>query len=475
MQNQEIQSSVFPGPGQVPQEYAMPYLAQKEYLINGEIKFWQGNVIRVKSPVCLQQDGSTKQQELGSFPELTESEAQEALVAAQNAYDKGRGAWPTMKVRERIACMEKFVEQMKAVRTEVVNLLMWEIGKNLDDSRKEFDRTVEYILDTIAAVKELDRKGSRLELESGIYGQIKRGPLGVVFCMGPYNYPLNETFATLIPALIMGNTTILKPAKYGVLLLQPLLHAFKESFPAGVVNVLYGRGSVLADFLMRSGQVDVLAFIGSTKVANMLKKAHPKPNRLRAVLGLEAKNPAIVMADCDIDLAVSECVTGSLSYNGQRCTALKILFVHESLHDKFIEKFTAAVAKTKVGMPWENAQITPLPEPEKPAYLNSLVNDAIEKGAQLIVPHQKDDEGTMVYPKVLLWVNKDMRVYHEEQFGPVIPVVKFSEMEEAIDYLTYSPYGQQVSLFSDNYETLAELIDPMVNQVCRVNINSQCQ
>ncbi len=148
-----------------------------------------------------------------------------------------------MSVEERIRHVESFVRGMQEKRDAVVNLLMWEIGKSLPDAEKEFDRTVDYIRDTITALKELDRVSSRLTVEDGIIGQIRRAPLGVVLCMGPFNYPLNETFTTLIPALIMGNTVIFKPPKLGVLLHQPLLEAFRDSFPAGVVNTVYGEGA----------------------------------------------------------------------------------------------------------------------------------------------------------------------------------------------------------------------------------------
>lgn len=136
-------------------------------------------------------------------------------------------------VAERIAHVEAFLARMREQREAVVKLLMWEIGKNLKDSEKEFDRTCDYIVDTIHALKELDRSSSRFELEQGTLGQIRRVPMGVALCMGPYNYPLNETFTTLIPALIMGNTVVFKPAKFGVLLIRPLLEAFRDSFPAG--------------------------------------------------------------------------------------------------------------------------------------------------------------------------------------------------------------------------------------------------
>jgi len=190
---------------------------QNSYLVGGELKSWTGETSQVYSTIS-----STKEYKptlLGTIPTLGKEEALEALDAACTAYDKGQGLWPTMKVEDRIACMEKFVEQMKTKREEVVKLLMWEIGKNLPDSQKEFDRTVEYIYDTIEDYKQMDRDSAKFEKSSGVNAHIRRGPLGVVLCLGPYNYPLNETFALLIPALIMGNTTIFKPAKFGVLLL----------------------------------------------------------------------------------------------------------------------------------------------------------------------------------------------------------------------------------------------------------------
>ncbi len=247
----------------------------------------------------------------------------EALNAAVEAYDRGKGIWPTMHVKDRIECMEKFVGQMETKRDEIVKLLMWEIGKSLPDSQKEFDRTVEYIYDTIEEYKDLDRSSAKFQKHDGVYAHIKRGPLGVVLCLGPYNYPLNETFALLIPAIIMGNTTIFKPAKHGVLLITPLLEAFMDSFPKGVVNVVFGRGRVLATPIMQSGEVDVLALIGNSKSANAIQEQHPKSNRLRLVLGLEAKNPAIILPDANLDLTIDECISGTLSFNGQRCTALK--------------------------------------------------------------------------------------------------------------------------------------------------------
>ncbi|MEC8535902.1 MAG: aldehyde dehydrogenase family protein, partial [Bacteroidota bacterium] len=356
---------------------------QKTYLVNGELKSWNGTTSKVYSTISSTADYAPTL--LGSIPLLKKEQAYEALDAASTAYNNGQGLWPTMKVVDRIACMEKFVSQMKTKRDEVVKYLMWEIGKNHNDSQKEFDRTVDYIYDTIDDYKQLDRNSAKFHKHSGVYAHIRRGPLGVVLCLGPYNYPLNETFALLIPALIMGNTTIFKPAKLGVLLLTPLMEAFQNSFPQGVVNILFGRGRTLASPLMETGKIDVLALIGHSNSANALQNTHPKKNRLRIVLGLEAKNPAIVLPDADLDLAVKECIAGTLSFNGQRCTALKILYIHESIFQTFKTKFCAEVDALKFGNPWEEgAMTTPLPEVDKPDYIQGLIADAVSKGATVL-------------------------------------------------------------------------------------------
>ena len=469
--------NIFPTENDIPSKYNLTApVHQTTYLCDGKLIEWKGEMKDVFSPIYTKHNGKLAQKYLGSYPLMSGDEAKKALEAAKKAYAKGTGVWPTMKVKDRITYMQRFVEKMQTKRAEVVNLLMWEIGKNLKDSEKEFDRTVQYILDTIDSLKDLNRRSSHLEYESDIYAQIRRGPLGVVACMGPYNYPLNETFCTLIPALIMGNAVILKPAKYGVLLLSPLLDAFKQTFPPGTINIIYGSGRETIGNLMKTGEIDVFAFIGTSKGANGLKKMHPKPNRLRSVLGLEAKNPAIILPDADLDLTVNECVLGALSYNGQRCTALKMIFVHDAIKDEFLKRFTEAINNLKIGMPWEDGvQITPLPEPDKPEYIKSLIKDAEEKGGVLLNEAGGVQNKSFIYPAVIFPASPDMDVFHEEQFGPIIPIRSFVDIQEPIDFIVDSNYGQQVSIFGSNSDEVAKLIDPMINQVCRVNINSQCQ
>ncbi|WP_353480304.1 NADP-dependent glyceraldehyde-3-phosphate dehydrogenase [Haliscomenobacter sp.] len=470
-------AKLFPQESEIPLENRLDHpIHQREMLIDGEMIPWEGTVQDVYSPVYVQTDAGLQRLLIGSYPLAGQAEADAALEAAVHAFDNGRGEWPTMTTGERIACMEKFIGKMIERKELIVNLLMYEIGKSMADSIKEFDRTVEYIYNTIDMLKELDRNSSRFRIEQGIIGQIRRSPLGVVLCMGPFNYPLNETYTMLIPALLMGNTILFKPPKHGTLLHYPMLEAFRDSFPKGVMNTLYGRGGTVVPALMQSGKINVLTLIGSSRVANDLKKMHPKVNRLRAVLGLDAKNAAIILADADIELAVKECILGSLSFNGQRCTAIKIILVHESIAEEFLQKFAEAVNKLPFGMPWEKGvAITPLPEPQKPAQLKDLVEDAEAHGAKVI----NEGGGTILesffYPAVVYPVNAQMKIYREEQFGPVVPVVPFVSMDEPIQYLVDSPHGQQVSIFGNDPDEIAHLVDQLVNLVSRVNINAQCQ
>lgn len=470
-------SNLFPEEKEIPQSAQLPnYLEQREYLIDGKLLRWEGNQSPVASPVFVKAGNEYKQKIIGSTPLLTSTEALAALDAALNAYDLGHGAWPMMTVSERINHVEIFLSKMKEKRTEVVKLLMWEIGKTQKDSEKEFDRTCDYIVDTINALKDLDRKATHFVQEQGIMGQVRRVPLGVALCMGPYNYPLNETFTTLFPALIMGNTVVFKPAKYGVLLISPLLEAFKTSFPPGVINIIYGRGRDTVGAMMETGKIDVFAFIGTNKGANELKKAHPKSHRLRAVLGLDAKNLAIVLPDADLDNAVNECILGSLSFNGQRCTAIKIIFAHQEIVDAFLKKFCDAVAKLKPGMPWDaGVNLTPLPEPGKTDFLKGLVDDAVSHGSKIINDGGGEIRHTFFYPAILYPVNDSMKIYSEEQFGPVIPIRSFNDENEVIEYVLRSNFGQQLSIFGKDSKTIAHLIDSFASQVGRININTQCQ
>jgi len=449
-------------------------IEQTEYLSGGELKKWPGPYQQVFSSILL--DNTEDPHLLGSYPLMDEIASSNVLDDAISAYKNGTGYWPTLMPKERVLYMKKFLSEFKKTKEEIITLLMWEIGKSLEDSIKEFDRTVLYIEETIDFYKNKSRKLAKFYKNEEVYSRIGDTPRGIVLCMGPYNYPLNETFTTLIPALITGNIVIFKPPKMGVLLHRPLLKIFKDVFPKGVVGTVYGEGQKVISPLISSGKVDVLAFIGSSRVADILKNQHPKPHRLHCVMGLEAKNPAIIFGDANINNAIDECLKGTLSYNGQRCTALKILFVQKSISNEFVKKFAESVDQLKVGNPWDKGvQITPLPELSKITYLNELVDDAKNFGAKIINTRGGKIGPTLFFPLVLYPVDINSRIAKEEQFGPLVPIVEFEKIEEVLNYVVYSNYGQQLSIFSSNEKNINQVVHLFSNQVSRININCQCQ
>jgi glyceraldehyde-3-phosphate dehydrogenase (NADP+) len=178
-------------------------------------------------------------------------------------------------------------------------------------------------------------------------------------------------------------------------------------------------------------------------------------------------------------VAVKECLSGSTSFNGQRCTAVKLIMLHESIADEFTKKFTEAISALPAGPPFGKNAITPLPEPDKPRYLSELVEDATSKGAKVINERGGETDRSLVFPSVLYPVTKEMRAFHEEQFGPLVAIGKYSDVEEVLQHLADVHFGQQVALFTSSAsrgsKELSQILDSCALSTCRVNINAQCQ
>ena len=203
--------------------------------------------------------------------------------------------------------------------------------------------------------------------------------------------------------------------------------------------------------LRLDAQVDIFAFIGGSTAADALLKQHPQPHKLKACLALDAKNLCVIAEDCDVAATVKECLTGTLSYNGQRCTALKLLMVHQSIAEEFVSKMAAAVDEMKLALPWEDGvKLTPLPEPNKPAYLRELIADAKSFGAKVSNSMGEMEAGPFVRPTVLYPCDKRMRVWTEEQFGPLIPIAPYNSLDDIYAYLDESTFGQQASGVSES-------------------------
>lgn len=467
----------YPSRSELPSNVEIPVLRGK-VLIGGKLLDSGFGTRKVVSPCTILDDqGKPHQPEIGQTPNVSPEYFLKAVDAAQDAWAKGRGDWPSARMEHRIRAITTLRDRIAERRELIVRLLMWEIAKTRADAEAEFDRTIVYITDTLEATKSLDREGSRVQFAGDVMAQIRRTPLGVTLCMGPFNYPFNETFATLVPALIMGNVVIVKPPRFGKLLWDVLNEPFREALPPGVINVVNGAGNEVISPAVKSGKIDVLAFIGSSRVANTIKQSHPEPHHFRSILGLDAKNPAIVLNDAHLETAVAECLKGSLSFNGQRCTALKILFVQKGLSAKFIEAFSAKVNAMKPGLPWDaGVSVTGLPDPYKPEQLKNYLSEAVGQGARLANgPQGGAVDERIFFPAVVSGVPLHSSLAIEEQFGPIVPIVEFDRVSEVEDYVVQSPYGMQASVFGNDPKQLGGLIDILSNQVSRINLNSQCQ
>lgn len=273
----------------------------------------------------------------------------------------------------------------------------------------------------------------------------------------------------------MGNTCVLKTPRVGGLCFGPMMRIFKDCFPPGVINIVHGSGREVFSPIMESGLVNCLAFIGSSKAANQLHQLHPRPFTVRLALGLDAKNPAIVLPKANMDVAVKETINGAFSYCGQRCTAIKIIFVHESIADEFAKRFAEEADKLSIGLPWDGADITPLPEPDKPAYLQKVIADAQSKGAKVINKNGNKFDRSFAAPTCLYPCTVDMTVAQEEQFGPVAPILKFKDIAEVEAYIKQTEFGQQSAIFSEDPSDLPPLMDFLAMHCTRINLNSPCQ
>eukprot|EP00930_Biecheleria_cincta_P059141 TRINITY_DN448_c0_g1_i4.p1 TRINITY_DN448_c0_g1~~TRINITY_DN448_c0_g1_i4.p1 ORF type:complete len:529 (-),score=107.10 TRINITY_DN448_c0_g1_i4:292-1878(-) len=452
-----------------------PYVDGAKILMNGKVTPWEGKCSDVISPVFVEETGS--EITIGKQAVMTAKESVEAVECAAKAWARGRGPWATKTVEERIAAVESLVVKLKAIRTEIVSVLQWEICKNDADAAKEFDRTMDFVVALIQEARNLDSSG--MVCEEGVHAIVKRSPIGVMMNLGPSNYPFNETYATLIPALLMGNSVVMKIPNTGGLAHFLTMEAYAETFPAGVVNFVSGRGRDTMPPIMATGLVDILAFIGSSKAADSLVRQHPQPHRLKNLLSLDAKNLGIVLPDADLEVASKECMLGSTSYNGQRCTAIKLMMVHKSVVDSFLEKFCAAVSELTAGSPFGKHAITPLAS-SKPEYMNELVEDAKEKGAKVLNEGGAHWDRTLYFPTVVYPVTSEMKLWHEEQFGPVLPVAVYEQIDEVYDYLEKMQFGQQSAIFTSQdaaampTKELSELLDVCALSTSRVNINVQC-
>ncbi|HBG62400.1 MAG: glyceraldehyde-3-phosphate dehydrogenase [Omnitrophica WOR_2 bacterium GWF2_38_59] len=431
-------------------------------LLNGKwIESNTGKRDKIFSPV----DGTI----VGEVQCISQQEAEEFIVTAKDAQKD----WNNVAVNKRADVVHKAADILDREKETIAEVMVKEIAKNRKSSLSEIARTVDFMHFTAEEGKRV--VGESLSSDSfpgfgkGKVSIVHRVPLGVILSIAPFNYPINLAASKVAPALMAGNSVVLKPPTQGAISSLYLGRVFCEAgVPPGVLNVITGQGREIGDYLVSHPHINMIAFTGSSKVGRHIAQiAGMKP----MLLELGGKDAAIVLADADLDITASNIVSGAFSYSGQRCTAVKRVLVIESVADELIKRIIKLVNSLTVGNPQDDADITPLISDSAAEFVKELIDDAAEKGARLLAGNKI--EGNLIYPTVFDNVTKDMRLAWEEPFGPVLPIMRVKNSEEAIEIANRSEYGLQSSVFTSDIDNAFKIASKL--EVGTVQVNGKTE
>ncbi|MCK1168271.1 NADP-dependent glyceraldehyde-3-phosphate dehydrogenase [Streptococcus uberis] len=433
---------------------------QYKNLVNGEWKLSE-NEIKIYAPAT--------GEELGSVPAMSTEEVDYVYQSAKNAFQ----AWRELSYVERATILHKAADILVRDAEKIGAILSKEVAKGHKAAVSEVVRTAEII--NYAAEEGIRMEGEVLEggsFEASSKKKIaivRHEPVGLVLAISPFNYPINLAGSKIAPALIAGNVVALKPPTQGSISGLLLAEVFAEAgVPAGVFNTITGRGSVIGDYIVEHEAVNFINFTGSTPVGERIGQlAGMRP----IMLELGGKDSAIVLEDADLALAAKNIVAGAFGYSGQRCTAVKRVLVMDSVADELEKHVCDLVKNLSVGMPEDNADITPLIDTKAADFVEGLITDANEKGAKALTEIKR--EGNLISPVVFDYVTTDMRLAWEEPFGPVLPFIRVNSLEEAIDISNASEYGLQASVFTNNFPQAFAIAEKL--EVGTVHINNKTQ
>ncbi|RKD69637.1 glyceraldehyde-3-phosphate dehydrogenase (NADP+) [Sinobaca qinghaiensis] len=422
---------------------------------------WMGSSSGETVPIYSPDDNEI----VGEVPSLSQEEVGKAIQQTADMQE----TWEAKEGHERSELLHRWAEELEKMTDEIGEMIHKEVGKTFSAGKSEVKRTAQLIRHT--AEEGLRTHGSFIQGDAfpGATKQTKamvqKVPHGVVLAISPFNYPVNLAASKIAPALITGNTVVFKPATQGsisgLLMVEALV---KAGLPEGVLNVVTGRGSVIGDFIVTHPLIDMITFTGGTATGKHIAK---KASMIPVVLELGGKDPAIVLKDADLDKAAKEIVSGALSYSGQRCTAIKRVMVVDSVADALIEKVTDIVSRLKVGRSSEDADVTPMIDQKSADFVTSLIQDAQEKGAALVLEGKR--EKNLLGPTLLDHVTKEMDIAWEEQFGPVLPFIRVENEAEAIALEKRNQYGLQASVFTKNLENAFSISDKLNVGTVQVN------
>ena len=382
-----------------------------------------------------------------TVPSLSVEEVNEAVDYAEVAQKE----WADIPVYQRCEIMMKFVKLVEDNKEELARLLSDETGKPIKEARNEIANISIGVPAYVEKVKHeyvnLIPRGTEKGQDNTIQYTIQQ-PLGVMVAIIPFNFPSDIFINKIPPALLMGNSAILKPASVNPLTLTRYVELLVEAgVPAGVISVVHGSGSVVGSALTKNKKVNIVSLTGST-AAGIDAAKNCAEHLAHSSLELGGNDAFILCEDGDIDLAVEETVWGRLYNTGQVCCASKRFLVQNSIKDEYIRKMSEKIEQLHVGYPnEEDTDIGCLISEDAAKEVEAQVNKTIEQGAKLVRGGRRN--GAFYEPTILDNVTRDMDVARDmEIFGPVISVIGFDTIEEAVEIANQSIYGLSGSIIT---------------------------
>ncbi len=406
------------------------------------------------------------EQSIGEVVVSTKAEVEAAIAAAKAAFP----AWKKMPAPKRGEILFKAGAEMARRKDELARAMTLEEGKTLTEAAGEVQRAINNIEFQAAQGRRLNGETIPSELPSTfLYTQ--REPLGVVALVTPWNFPVAIPAWKLAPALICGNTVVMKPASitpWSAQIMGEIFHA--AGLPKGVFNIVFGPGAVVGDTLVTHKDVRAISFTGSNEVGcrlYALGAQHMK--KVQCEMG--GKNAVIVLEDADLDLAATATVQGAFGSTGQRCTATSRAVVHESVIKKFTDLVVEKAKAIKVGDGTE-AGVGMGPSVDKGQFQTVLdyLKIAKEEGAKVALGGNRiGDKGFFVEPTVFVAVKRDMRIAQEEVFGPVLSILSAKDFDEAIEIANDSQYGLTSSIFTNDVNRVFQYNERIETGITHVN------
>ncbi|WP_049904073.1 aldehyde dehydrogenase [Halococcus agarilyticus] len=402
---------------------------------------------------------------IADVPTASEDEVDAALESVERA----SGEWAATPARDRGELVRELADLLLDNVDELAEIIVQEQGKPLDHARE----SIPHAADLVEYMAEWDRRieGDTLPGDTRHESvHLLRKPYGVVAGVIPWNYPIAVLVRKVAPALVTGNTVVVKPSEYTPLSTIRLFELIDEQLdvPDGVVNLVTGAGSV-GQQLVTADEVDMVTMTGHVDTGKAIMR-DAADDLKEVALELGGKAPAIVWKDADIAEAVDHVVAARMTNAGQVCTCAERLYVHSDVVDEFVEAYTDAVEGLELGDPMDSPDIGPLVSADQVAKTESAVERAREEGARVVTGGERPDrEGYYYQPTIIEGLDHDAAIVHDEVFGPVIPVISVDSADEALELANDSDYGLSSYVYTDDYQLAMRFSEELEFGVTYVN------